>query len=238
MAGIDILTYAVSRKYTDETVAQFGGVKGAPCKVKSIDKNNGVNTVTFEWKNDAGETRESTMKVLDGTPIYVWTSGDSYKYGDLVIYASCFYRCITPNSDIEFDDRKWNEIGSPDGNYDIVQNSELLPPIFTEADRKMYYSIEENIFYLWNGYQWEPQNTLVQHVTMPIAKRILRGRIVQYVGDDTEDFKNGHFYKCVLNEEDRYVWEIADIAEQTNSLTREEMDNLLHLLNNPNYNTP
>ena len=72
---------------------------------------------------------------------------------------------------------------------------------------------------------------------MPSAKRILRGRIVQYVGDDTNDFLNGHFYKCVLKD-DKYVWEIADIAEQTTPLNREELDYLLNLLNNPIYNTP
>ncbi|MBR1553874.1 MAG: hypothetical protein IJ644_00600 [Oscillospiraceae bacterium] len=69
----------------------------------------------------------------------------------MCIYASCFYRCITENSDTEFDDTKWNEIGSPDGNYDIVQNSALLPARFTSADRKMYYSIEDGFFWLWNG---------------------------------------------------------------------------------------
>ena len=149
--------YALAKKYTDDTASQFGGLKGAPCTVKSIVHQNGRNIVTFEWKNDQGDTRESTMTVLDGTPIYVWQSGNSYEYGDLVIYASCFYRCITPNSDVDFDATKWNEIGSPDGNYDIVENSTLLPVIFTAADRKMYYSIEDNFFWLWNGYDWIEQ---------------------------------------------------------------------------------
>lgn len=155
--GFSAVTYAVSKKYTNETAAQFGGLKGAPCKIKSIVKQNGQNIITFEWKNDAGDTRESVMYVDDGTPIYNWESGYPYEYGDLVIYASCFYRCITPNSDIVFDDTKWNEIGSPDGNYDIVQDSSLLPPRFTSADRKMYYSINDGVFFLWNGVEWVPQ---------------------------------------------------------------------------------
>ena len=146
--------YAAAKKYTDETAIQFGGLKGAPCTVKSVVHQNGRNIVTFEWKNDAGDTRETTMTVLDGTPIYVWQSGNTYHYGDLVIYESCFYRCITENSDVEFDNTKWNEIGSPDGNYDIVQNSSLLPAVFTSADRKMYFSIEDNFFWLWNGTEW------------------------------------------------------------------------------------
>jgi len=152
--GLSTVTYALCKKYTDETAIQFGGLKGAPCKIKSVIKKDGQNIVTFEWKNDAGETRESQLFVDDGTPIYVWESGNSYKYGDLVIYESCFYRCITPNSDVVFDDTKWNEIGSPDGNYDIVQKESMLPSRFTPADRKMYFCIEEGIFYLWDGSHW------------------------------------------------------------------------------------
>ncbi len=155
--GFSEVTYAVSKKYTDETASQFGGLKGAPCKVKSVVKSNGQNIVTLQWTNDIGETRESKVYIDDGTPIYTWESGYSYKYGDLVIYTSCFYRCITPNSDSVFDETKWNAIGSPDGNYDIVETKSLLPIRFTSADRKMYYVIDESAFYLWNGTEWEIQ---------------------------------------------------------------------------------
>lgn len=151
---MDIVSYILSRKYTNETAMQFGGLKGANCKVKSIVHQDGQNVVTFEWKNDDGETRTSVMQVYDGTPIYVWESGNHYNYGDLVIYASSFYRCVFENSDTEFDATKWNEIGSPDGNYDIVEDSSLLPPRFTAADRKMYYSIADSAFWLWDGNQW------------------------------------------------------------------------------------
>lgn len=154
---LNVPAYILSKHYTNETAIQFGGLKGAPCKIKSITKENGQNIVVFEWKNDAGDTRESKMYVEDGTPIYPWRGGDSYEYGDLVIYESCFYRCITPNSDVVFDDTKWNEIGSPDGNYDIVQKESLLPTRFTPADRKMYYSIEDSVFFLWDGTKWVPQ---------------------------------------------------------------------------------
>ena len=156
--GLSAVTYVLSKKYTDETAQQFGGLKGAPCKIKSIVKQDGQNIITFQWTNDEGDTRESRLYVEDGTPIYEWTSGNSYKYGDLVIYTSCFYRCITPNADIVFDDTKWNEIGSPDGNYDIVASASLLPVRFTPADRKMYYVVDETIFYYWNGTEWVPQN--------------------------------------------------------------------------------
>ena len=155
--GLSAVTYALSKKYTEDSLIGIGALKGAPCKIKSIIKENGQNIITFEWKNDEGETRESKLYVDDGTPIYTWTSGYEYKYGDLVIYTSQFYRCVVPNSDTVFDETHWNGIGSPDGNYDIVEKAEDLPVRFTTADRKMYYNIEEGIFYLWNGTEWEAQ---------------------------------------------------------------------------------
>lgn len=157
--SVSAVTYVLSKKYTDETAIQFGGLKGAPCKVKSVVKKDGQNIITLEWKNDEGETRESNVYIDDGTPIYTWESGYSYQYGDLVIHTSCFYRCITPNSDSIFDETKWNAIGSPDGSYGVVQSYNLLPVRFTSADRKMYYVIEEGIFYLWTGTHWEAQYT-------------------------------------------------------------------------------
>lgn len=155
--ALSAITYALGKKYTDETAIQFGGLKGASCKIKSIVKEDDRNVVTFEWTNDEGETRTSVMYVNDGTPIYNWSPGYYYRYGDLAIYQSAFYRCITANADAVFDNLKWNEIGSPDGNYDIVQSADLLPTRFTSADKKMYYCINDVCFYLWDGYNWIKQ---------------------------------------------------------------------------------
>lgn len=154
---LNVPAYVLSKKYTDDSLIGIGALKGAPCKIKSIVKENGENIITFEWLDNEGETHESILRVEDGTPIYTWTAGYEYEYGDLVIYTSQFYRCIVPNSDTVFDETHWNGIGSPDGNYDIVEKTEDLPVRFTTADRKMYYSIEEGIFYLWNGTEWEAQ---------------------------------------------------------------------------------
>lgn len=154
---MDIVTLALAKKFTSDTADSLGSLKGAPCTVKSVVHQDGINKVTFEWTGTSGAKQETVMTVYDGTPIYVWESGNHYQYGDLCIYASCFYRCISENSDADFDSTKWNEIGSSDGNYDIVQNSALLPARFTSADRKMYYSIEDGFFWLWDGEKWAEQ---------------------------------------------------------------------------------
>lgn len=65
---MDILTFALCKKYTDETAIEFGGLRGSNASVKSIvhDDVNLRNVVTFEWKNSSDETRESVMYVPDG----------------------------------------------------------------------------------------------------------------------------------------------------------------------------
>lgn len=63
---MDIITYAKSKTYTNETAEEFGGLKGAPCTIKSITPITGGNRVTFEWKNTEGATQEGTLDVMDG----------------------------------------------------------------------------------------------------------------------------------------------------------------------------
>lgn len=156
--GLDTTLYALLRKYTDDSIRGItGALAGKNCTIESNTKEDGLTTIVFKWTADDGSVRRTTIQIEDGTPIYVWTPGDHYEYGDLVIYTSSFYRCITENSDMVFDDTKWNEIGSPDGNYDIVQSANLLPTRFTSADRKMYYVINDRCFYLWNGVEWQEQ---------------------------------------------------------------------------------
>ena len=64
---MDILTYAQSKKYTDESIQGTSGVlKGKNCTIKSIEKIDGVNIVTFQWTADDGSVKTSTMRVADG----------------------------------------------------------------------------------------------------------------------------------------------------------------------------
>ena len=226
--ALSLETLAMAKTYTNETVIGGGAIKGKNCRIQSVVHENGRNTVTFLWVLDDGTERTSQMVVLDGTPIYEWQSGDSYEYGNLVIYASCFYRCITPNQDISFDATKWNEIGSPDGNYDIVEDASLLPVIFTAADRKMYFSINDEAFYLWNGQEWVLQRTCNQYAVMPTPASIFTNRVVQYIGPTTEQYSHGLFYEC-----DGSKWtktNVSDIDELTNT----QVNSIIAILNEHN----
>ncbi len=158
----DVISYILSRQYTKKTVIGLGALKGAPCTVESVVKQDGQNIITLKWTGDDGTVQRTIVRVDDGTPIYVWVSGTHYNYGDLAIYESCFYRCIQENSDTVFDETKWNAINSADSSYGIVQRKALLPARFTAADRKMYYAIEEESFFLWDGTSWIAQLKYVQ----------------------------------------------------------------------------
>lgn len=212
---MDIISYILSRKYTDMSIVGLGSIKGANCTIKDIVHQDGVNTVTFEWTGTDGTTKTREMSVYDGTPIYVWESGNTYHYGDLAIYESQFYRCIVENSDVTFDDTKWNEIGSPDGNYDIVQSKTLLPARFTAADRKLYFVIDECIFYLWDGYQWIALNHAVQVDSFPVASEKYLGKIYQYIGTTTSGYTHGYFYQCVSDGATPpvYTWEYVQTSD-------------------------
>ena len=62
------IALAAANKYTDETVAGAGALKGAPCEIQSITRNqaDNANVVTFKWENGSAETQTSAMTVPDG----------------------------------------------------------------------------------------------------------------------------------------------------------------------------
>lgn len=154
---MDVISYVMSRKYTDDTVIGLGGIKGANCTIQSAVHQNGKTVITFQWKANDDTTQTTQIEVLDGTPIYTWTSGETYEVGSIVIYDSTFYICTVTNSDVTFNPSKWNPIGSADSNFGIVDDSTLLPSGLSDTDRKLYFSIDDGFFWLWNGLNWVEQ---------------------------------------------------------------------------------
>ena len=56
---IDVVTMALSNKYTDSEVAGAGAIKGAPCEIESI--TDGV--VTFKWTDANGQVYRQPLDV-------------------------------------------------------------------------------------------------------------------------------------------------------------------------------
>lgn len=160
--------FILANNYTNQSIEGIAGtLAGKNCTIESQTKENGVNTVVFKWTADNGDIRRTTITILDGTPIYEWQSGDSYEIGNLCLYSDVLYKCIEANEDDVFDPTKWIVIGGADGDYNIVANSEALPDTFTVTDRKMYYSIADEVFWLWDGSDWiaqQPKSFTIQQV--------------------------------------------------------------------------
>lgn len=63
---MDILTYALAKKYVDKTIEGGGSVKGKNCVITDISPITGGNRVTFQWTLDNGTVDTETMDVMDG----------------------------------------------------------------------------------------------------------------------------------------------------------------------------
>ena len=63
---MDIISYILSRKYTDNTVDGLGGIKGAPCTVKSVVDIDGGKRITLEWESNSGVKQTQSFDIMDG----------------------------------------------------------------------------------------------------------------------------------------------------------------------------
>lgn len=57
------VAYVLARKYVQDTAAKLGAVKGAPCKIKATTKTDEFYIITFEWKDEAGVSHTSELKI-------------------------------------------------------------------------------------------------------------------------------------------------------------------------------
>ena len=90
---MDVVTYALAKKYVNKTANALGAVKGAPCIIKSIVDNITDIVVTFEWTGKDGTIQTSVMTVpvgkslefhWDGTKLGIRLEGETdYEYVDL-----------------------------------------------------------------------------------------------------------------------------------------------------------
>ena len=69
---MDIISYILSKKYTNDTVIGLGAIKGSPAMISSIvDNSDGTHDITFSWKDTSDVTHTSVLTVSDGeTPTF------------------------------------------------------------------------------------------------------------------------------------------------------------------------
>lgn len=63
---MDIVTYALSKKYTEKSLKGVGALKGAPCRVTAIEEIEGGNKITLSWTDIDGKTLSESLIVKNG----------------------------------------------------------------------------------------------------------------------------------------------------------------------------
>lgn len=63
---MDIVTYALSKKYTQKSLDGLGALKGANCVIESVDTVPEGNRVTFSWTGSSGTKETTTILVKNG----------------------------------------------------------------------------------------------------------------------------------------------------------------------------
>ena len=58
--------YAILKKYTDNSIAGGGAIKGKNCVITSIAPITGGNRITFQWTLDNGTVQTDTLDVMNG----------------------------------------------------------------------------------------------------------------------------------------------------------------------------
>jgi hypothetical protein len=64
--GLSVITYALCKKYVDDTLQGGGALKGKNCTIDDISAITGGNRVTFKWTLDDGTVQTGYMDVMDG----------------------------------------------------------------------------------------------------------------------------------------------------------------------------
>ena len=66
---MDLIAYALAKKYTEDTAIGLGAVKGAPCVIQSIEDTGTENVVTFKWTGTDGTEQTRTMTAKHGVSV-------------------------------------------------------------------------------------------------------------------------------------------------------------------------
>ena len=95
-----------------ETVAQLDPTYGYEGQIVYVKDIKQFYTC---YKDENGSLAYKVMEIGSSAPnesagIELWVSGESYKENDFVIYNDYIYRCLTSNSDVDFDEANWKQL--------------------------------------------------------------------------------------------------------------------------------
>ena len=127
---MDIITYILSKKYTNDSLDGIGAVKGAPCRISKIEPIEGGNKITFAWTSNSGVESTNTLIVKDGEQGNGIAKVEKIKTVDLV---DTYRMTFDDGSTFEYEVANGSSSGS--GKIDIIKvNGVELPVIDKTVD--------------------------------------------------------------------------------------------------------
>jgi len=206
---VDIQTYALLKKYVNDTLIGIGALKGAPCEVQGISKVGGVTTVTLKWEDTTGGIHTSNFDVNDGVSV---SNAKVNDFGNLIITLSdgTTIDCGKVNSQfITLPTPSASNVGAI-LQYIGTTTSDYINGYFYECilDGGAYRWIQKDVQPNSGGGGGSQVNNL------PPASASEFNHIYQYVGTTTTDYENGCFYKCIINPSTgNYEWTAITVLD-------------------------
>lgn len=77
-----LISYALAKKYVEDSLQGAGAVAGVPCQIQSIEAITGGNRITFLWEDNDGEEHTSTLDVMNGEKGETGSQGEQGEKGD------------------------------------------------------------------------------------------------------------------------------------------------------------
>ena len=104
----------------------------------------------------------------------------------------------------------WREVAT-------VADRDAIPSLRREAGMSVYVTSEKKLYILNSDLVTWSLFSAGGVVEMPTPSETELGNIVQYIGETTEDYTQGYFYKCVSDGADPaiYSWEQIDVQPAT-----------------------
>lgn len=125
---MDIVTYALSKKYVAKSLDGLGAIKGANCVIESVDTVPEGNRVTFSWTGISGTKETTTILVKNGEQGNGIAKVEKIKTVDLVDT----YR-MTFDDGSTFDYEVTNGDSSLGGKIDTVKVNGVELPVVDKA---------------------------------------------------------------------------------------------------------
>lgn len=179
--NLNIPTLAAARSFTKSSLIGLGALKGSPATVDSIvpfTTATGAtgNHVTFKWTaTDGVTTQTQTVDVMDGISITNITLDPTTDHLKITLSDGTIKDC-------------GKAVYEP-----YARNTTMVPASQNAKVTSTVDNVNKRV-----ALDFEiPRSEPVQYDTMPTPDATQVGKVIQYIGANTQDYTSNYFYKCV-----------------------------------------